>query len=46
MEKLVRRIVKVRGEAGDVTALEAEVNEGVYRLFARRIIIKTGFAGQ
>ena len=33
LEKLVRRIVKARGESGDVTALEAEVNECVYRLF-------------
>jgi hypothetical protein len=33
LEKLVRRIVKARGEGGDVTALEAEVNERVYRLF-------------
>jgi hypothetical protein len=32
LEKLVRRIVKARGESGDV-ALEAEVNECVYRLF-------------
>jgi adenine-specific DNA-methyltransferase len=33
LEKLVRRIVKARGESDDVTALEAEVNERVYRLF-------------
>ena len=29
----MRRIVKARGESGDVTALEAEVNQRVYRLF-------------
>ena len=29
----MRRIVKARGESGDVTALEAEVNERVYCLF-------------
>jgi hypothetical protein len=33
LEMLVRRIVDTRGESGDVTALEAEVNERVYRLF-------------
>lgn len=33
LEKLVRRIVKARGESGDVAALEAEVNERVCRLF-------------
>jgi hypothetical protein len=31
--KPVRRIVKARGESGDVTALEAELNERVYRLY-------------
>ena len=29
----MRRIVKARGASDDVTALEAEVNERVYRLF-------------
>ena len=29
----MRQIVKARGDSGDVTALEAEVNERVYRLF-------------
>jgi hypothetical protein len=29
----VHRIVKARGGSGDVTALEAEGNERVYRLF-------------
>jgi hypothetical protein len=33
LEKLVRRIVKARGESADVTALEAEVNDRVYHLF-------------
>jgi adenine-specific DNA-methyltransferase len=33
LEKLVRRIVKTRGDDGDVTAMEAEVNERVYRLY-------------
>ena len=33
LEKLVRRIVKARGDSDDVTALEAEVNARVYRLF-------------
>jgi hypothetical protein len=33
LEKLVRRIVTAHGESGDVTALETEVNERVYRLF-------------
>ena len=32
-EKLVRRLVTARGESGDVSALEAEVNARVYRLF-------------
>jgi predicted AAA+ superfamily ATPase len=29
----MRRIAKARGESSDVTALEAEVNERLYRLF-------------
>jgi hypothetical protein len=33
LEKLVRRIVKVRGDSADVSALEAEVNDRVYRSF-------------
>jgi hypothetical protein len=33
LEKLARRIVKARGESDDVSALEAEVNERVYRSF-------------
>ena len=33
LETLVRRIVKAWAAGGDMTALEAEVNERVYRLF-------------
>ena len=33
LEALVRRIVDACGQGADVQALEAEVNERVYRLF-------------